>query len=48
MREEFGVPGTNSGPFLEWAVETLLNEIRNGAMPSISDATDEVESDSRS
>jgi hypothetical protein len=39
MREEFGVPGTESGPFLGWAVQTLIDEIRNGNMPEIPDAS---------
>jgi AcrR family transcriptional regulator len=35
MREEFGVRGHQSGPFLAWAVQTLVKEIRNGEMPDI-------------
>jgi AcrR family transcriptional regulator len=33
MREEFGVPGTESGPLVAWAIETLLREIRAGRFP---------------
>ena len=33
MREEFGVPGTESGPVLAWAVDVLLKEIRAGNFP---------------
>jgi len=33
MREEFGIPGTESGPILAWALETLVNEIRAGNFP---------------
>ena len=30
MREEFGVPGTESGPLVTWALEVLVREIRAG------------------
>jgi AcrR family transcriptional regulator len=37
MREEFGIPGTESGPIVAWAMETLVREIRAGNFPRISD-----------
>jgi hypothetical protein len=33
MREEFGIPGTESGPVLGWAIDTLVKEIRAGNFP---------------
>jgi hypothetical protein len=33
MREEFWMPGTESGPVLVWALDTLLKEIRAGNFP---------------
>ena len=33
MREEFGIPGTESGPVLAWAIQTLVDEIRAGRFP---------------
>jgi AcrR family transcriptional regulator len=33
MREEFGLPGTESGPIVTWAIETLVREIRSGNFP---------------
>jgi AcrR family transcriptional regulator len=33
MREEFGVSGTQSGPLVTWALETLVREIRAGNFP---------------
>jgi AcrR family transcriptional regulator len=33
MREEFGIPGTESGPIVTWALETLVREIRAGNFP---------------
>ena len=33
MREEFGIPGEESGPIVAWAVSTLVNEIRAGNFP---------------
>ena len=33
MREEFGIPGTESGPVLSWALQTLVDEIRAGRFP---------------
>lgn len=35
MREEFDVPGTESGPLVRWAIETLIEEIRDGSLPDI-------------
>ena len=39
MREEFGIPGTESGPVVAWAMGTLVKEIRAGRFPRISDST---------
>ena len=39
MREEFGIPGTESGPVLAWAFETLLKEIRAGNFPHTAPST---------
>ena len=33
MHEEFGVPGTESGPVVAWAVDTLIREVRAGNGP---------------
>ncbi len=33
MREEFGVPGVESGPVVGWVVETLVQAIRRGDGP---------------
>jgi AcrR family transcriptional regulator len=33
MREEFGIPGSESGPLVTWALETLVREIRAGTFP---------------
>ena len=33
MREEFGIAGTESGPIVTWALETLVREIRAGNFP---------------
>jgi AcrR family transcriptional regulator len=33
MREEFGVPGVESGPTVAWVLDTILNEIRQGRGP---------------
>ena len=33
MREEFGIPGDESGPVLSWAFQTLVDEIRAGKFP---------------
>jgi AcrR family transcriptional regulator len=36
MREEFGVPGTESGPVVAWVVDTIIRELRAGNTPSAS------------
>ena len=33
MREEFGVPGVESGPVVAWVLETLVDQIRQGNGP---------------
>ncbi len=33
MREEFGVPGTESGPVVAWVIETIVRELRAGNTP---------------
>jgi AcrR family transcriptional regulator len=33
MREEFGVPGTESGPMTRWAMELILAAVRRGDLP---------------
>lgn len=33
MREEFGVPGTESGPVVAWVIDTIVNELRAGNTP---------------
>ena len=33
MREEFGIYGSESGPLVKWALETLVREIRAGNLP---------------
>lgn len=35
MREEFGVPGSESGPLFRWAVDTLIREIRETGYPGL-------------
>ena len=35
MREEFGVPGTEAGPLMRWAVDTLIGAARAGELPQI-------------
>ena len=40
MREEFGVPGVESGPVVAWAIDTLLREARNGGLPETPDVPD--------
>lgn len=35
MREEFGVPGTEAGPLMRWAVDTLVRAARAGELPRI-------------
>lgn len=34
MREEYGVPGTESGPVVAWVIETIIRELRAGNTPS--------------
>ena len=34
MREEFGVPGTESGPVVAWVIDTIIRELRAGNVPS--------------
>lgn len=38
MREEFGVPGVEAGPLMHWAVDTLIQAVRNGELPEIDPA----------
>ncbi len=38
MREEFGVPGAESGPLLRWAIDTLIAAVRDGQLPEIKPA----------
>jgi AcrR family transcriptional regulator len=38
MREEFGVPGVESGPLMRWAIDTLVAAVRNGELPEIEPA----------
>ena len=38
MREEFDVPGAESGPLMRWAIDTLVSGVRNGALPEIPDS----------
>ena len=33
MREEFGVPGDESGPVVEWVIELIVRELRAGNAP---------------
>lgn len=33
MREEFGVPGTESGPVVAWVIDTIIRELRAGNAP---------------
>lgn len=33
MREEFGVPGTESGPVVAWVIDTIVRELRAGNLP---------------
>jgi len=37
MREEFGIPGDESGPIVAWAMETLVKDIRAGNFPRAAD-----------
>ena len=33
MREEFGLPGTESGPVVAWVIDTIIREVRAGNTP---------------
>ena len=35
LREEFDVPGVESGPLVHWAIDTLIAAVRNGELPEI-------------
>ena len=35
QREEFGVPGVESGPITRWAVDTLIAAVRRGELPDL-------------
>jgi hypothetical protein len=35
MREEFGVPGTESGPMTRWAMELIMAAVRRGDLPEL-------------
>jgi len=35
MREEFGVPGAESGPLVRWAIDLILDAVRRGELPDI-------------
>jgi hypothetical protein len=37
MREEFGVPGVESGPTVAWVIDTIVSEIRRGRGPGTYD-----------
>ena len=34
MREEFGVPGIESGPVVAWVIDTIVRELRAGNIPA--------------
>ena len=34
MREEFGVPGVESGPVVAWVIDTLIREVPAGNSPT--------------
>jgi AcrR family transcriptional regulator len=34
MREEFGVPGTESGPVVAWVIDIIISELRAGNSPT--------------
>jgi AcrR family transcriptional regulator len=34
MREEFGVPGTESGPVVAWVIDIIIRELRAGNAPT--------------
>ena len=33
MREEFGVPGAESGPVVAWVIDMIIRELRAGKRP---------------
>ena len=33
MREEFGIPGTESGPVVAWVIDMIIRELRAGNRP---------------
>jgi AcrR family transcriptional regulator len=35
MREEFGVPGSESGPVVAWVIETIIRALRAGNTPTV-------------
>lgn len=35
MREEFGIPGAESGPMTRWAIELILAAVRRGDLPDL-------------
>lgn len=35
MREEYGVPGTESGRVVEWVIELIIRELRSGSRPEV-------------
>lgn len=37
MREEFDVPGSDSGPVTRWAIENILAAVRRGELPDLPD-----------
>ena len=39
MREEFGVPGVESGPLVRWAIDTLIAAVRDGELLEIESAS---------
>jgi AcrR family transcriptional regulator len=40
MREEFGIPGEESGPIVAWAMSTLVREIKVGNFPRAASETE--------
>jgi AcrR family transcriptional regulator len=40
MREEFGIPGEESGPIVAWAMSTLVGEIKAGNFPRAASETE--------
>lgn len=39
MREEFGVPGTESGPVVAWVIDIIIRELRAGNTPTATSGT---------